>query len=463
MSRTVSASRPNSNRGPVGGALRGMVALVLAVGLAGCTGNQPKLDAARKHLAVDRNQEAIETLNGVHGAEANYLRCIAMTRAGLDAAAREQIEMAIAADSTRPRFKAVQLRMSVLNREGDVTATAKELVELCAPKMSDGAVALMAATGYGAQRQAASALTAFDTAVSLVDQIPEYLPEMLNMAMSMQDLKKAETLLEKMSQIDPEEDFVKRQRVLVLSAMGRSDEALKLASEMYERGEHGIEYAMLYAQALQAAPPSEDQQRRFEELVTRHATHVPLGILYGNYLARSGQLPRAVTLLTSLLPKLPPADRPALLPVLIGLPIEFGDAKLAEAQLLQHRTALNQPPLALYYEGRIRFLQKNYKEAARLLGVAVKALRDARDKQPQLLDETLTWLGRATFEANVEARLDRAIESAGKAGEVPSDTPAPSPTPTDRPASSGPDGKAPTEAPSSPTVSPASAAVPGGK
>lgn len=456
MPRPVSAPRLPCNRSPIAPAVRWVAALVLAAGLSGCAGNQPKLDAARKHLAVDRNQDAIEALNGVHGAEASYLRSIAMTRAGLDAAAREQIETAVSGDTSNPRYKAVELRMRVLNREGDVDATARELVELCEPKMSDAGVALMAATGYGAQRKAANALTAFDTATSLADQIPEYLPEMLNMAMSMQDLKKAESLLEKMSRIDPEEDFVKRQRVLVLSAMGKSDESLKLASEMYERGEHGVEYAMLYAQALQAAPPGEEQQRRFEELTSRHATHVPLCILYGNYLARSGQLPRAVTLLTSLLPKLPPADRPALLPVLIGLPLEFGDAKLAEAQLLQHRTALNQPQLALYYEGRIRFLQKNYKEAARLLGIAAKSLREMREQQPQLLNETLTWLGRATFEANVDARLNRAIESAGRAGDLPADAPPPAPAAAKPPASGGGDDKAPAPSPPAATVTPTS-------
>lgn len=440
---------------------RGWYALALIVTLAGCAGNKPKLEAAKKDLAVDRNQNAIEALNGVSGAEANYLRSIAMSRETLDEAAREQIGLAVTADPSHPRYKAVQLRMSVLNKEGDFEATAKELVEHCAPKLSDAGVALMAATGYGALRKPAEALKAFQTAVSLSDQIPEYWPEMLNMAMSMQDLKIAEEILGKMTSRDPTEGFVQKQRVLVLAALGKSDEAIKLASSLYEQGEYSVENAMLLAQALQGAPPGEQVEQQFADLVARHPTHVPLCILYGNYLARSGKLPLAIKTLTAVAQKLPPSERAAMLPVLIGLPLEFGDAKLAESLLLQHRAALNQPELALFYEGRIRVLQKNYKEAVRLFGIAVKRLRDSKQAQQQLLQELMLWLSKATFEANVESRLDQAIQSAEELGntteKTPSKTPA-SETPT-APSDANPapasDGKSPSPG-STPPVKPTS-------
>lgn len=263
------------------------------------------------------------------------------------------------------------------------------------------------------------------------------------MAMSMQDLKIAEALLDRMTALDPKESFVQQQRILVLATLGKSEESLRLAAQFYEQTEHSVESAMLFAQALQVAPPSETTELQFRELVARHPTHAPLCILYGNFLARRGQLPLAMTTLTAVAQKLPPAERASMLPVLIGLPLEVGDAKLAEAQLLQHRAALNQPELALFYEGRIRILQKNYKEAARLLGIVAKQLKDARQPQPQFLDETLLWLSKATFEANVAARLDQAIDAATNAGN-PDAKPAASPSTDGKaPSTSGPAPEAP--------------------
>jgi tetratricopeptide (TPR) repeat protein len=457
----------------------GRVTRWLAVGVMACLGlsasgcrpkaNPETLALVRNELALDRNQVAIEKLNGVPGADASYLRAIAMTRQGLESAAAEQIALAMSSDSGNARYPAFELRMKVLNKVPEVEANAKALVEVCRPRMSDAAVALMAATGYGAQRLGNEAMESYRTAVSLADQIPEFWPEMLNMAISMQDLKTAESLLNKMSEVDPDEMFVRRQRVLVLSGLGRHDDALQIAQELYTRNEQSIDLAMLLAQVLQAAPATPERELEFADLVSRHSTHVPLTILYGHTLARRGQLPKAITLLNQLLPKLPVEQRGALLPVLVGLPLEAGDAALAEAQLTLHRVAINQPALTMYYEGRIRFLQKRYVESAKALASVVKSLRQMKSPPQQLLDESLFWMGKATFDANVEARINQAIDAAGSSGKVPeavapasapaetapaetAPAPAAGPVQSEKPAETAPEKPAETPAGKSPSL-----------
>ena len=288
-------------------------------------------------------------------------------------------------------------------------------------------------------------------------------------AISMQDLKTAESLLNKMSEVDPDEMFVRRQRVLVLSGLGRHDDALQIAQELYTRNEQSIDLAMLLAQVLQAAPATPERELEFADLVSRHSTHVPLTILYGHTLARRGQLPKAITLLNQLLPKLPVEQRGALLPVLVGLPLEAGDAALAEAQLTLHRVAINQPALTMYYEGRIRFLQKRYVESAKALASVVKSLRQMKSPPQQLLEESLFWMGKATFDANVEARINQAIDAAGSSGKVPeavapasapaetapaetAPAPAAGPVQSEKPAETAPEKPAETPAGKSPSL-----------
>jgi tetratricopeptide (TPR) repeat protein len=415
----------------------GLMAFMLCAVLAGCEKNtaQPKIEEARQFLSRDRNQDAIDVLNGVSLAEAAYMRAIALLRLGLEDAAKEQIASALTADSSNPLYQAFDLRTKTLDAKADRNQRAEELLNLCKTRQSEPAFALFAATGHGAKEDAKQAVESFRTAVALAEKIPEFWPEMLSMAISTGCTREAERLLEKMEQANPGDPYLGKQRVLVLIANRKTDEAVRVARAEYERDDQSTDAAMLLAQALRAAAPSAENDAAMEALVQRHPTHVSLVILYGTYLAQTGRLPKALTLLNEAILKLPADKRGLLLPILIGLPLEVGDATAAEGQLTRHRAFLGDAKLSSYYDGRVLLLKKDYGKAAELLAGVAKALKDSkRPDERKMFQESVFWMQKAMFEMQVERRIQSAIDSASNATQPPSPKPA-----TDKPdGSSGP-------------------------
>lgn len=421
----------------------GLIALLLCAIFAGCGKStfQPKLDEARRFLSRDKNQDAIDVLNGVSLAEASYMRAIALFRLGLEDAAKEQTTEALTTDSSNPLYQAFDLRTKTLDAKADRIQRADELLNLCKTRLSEPAFALFAATGHGAREDAKQAVESFRTAVALAEKIPEFWPEMLNMAISTGCTAEAERLLEKMEQANPGDPYLGKQRVLVLIANRKTDEAVRVAQAEYEREEQSTDSAMLLAQALRASPPTPEIDSALGELVKRHPSHVSLVILYGTHLAQTGRLPGALTLLNESLQKLPKDKRGLLLPILIGLPLEVGDAAAAEGQLTRHRLSLGDAKLSSYYDGRVLFLKKEYAKAAELLAGVAKSLKDSkRPDERKMFQESLFWMQKAMFEMQVERRIQTAIESAS------SPTSPSEPTP-EKPASPSPGGAPPTPVP----------------
>jgi hypothetical protein len=86
-----------------------------------------------------------------------------------------------------------------------------------------------------------------------------------------------------------------------------------------------------------------------------------------------------------------------------------------------------------------------------------------------LLEESLFWMGKATFDANVEARINQAIDAAGSSGKVPeavapvsapaetapaetAPAPAAGPVQSEKPAETAPEKPAETPAGKSPSL-----------
>jgi tetratricopeptide (TPR) repeat protein len=439
--------------------LFGLVGVSMLVLGSGCEKSTaaPKVEDARRLLSRDKNQDAIDVLNGVSLAEASYMRAIALFRLGLEDAAKEQTAAAISSDSSNPLYMAFDLRTKTLDAKADRGQRADELLNLCKDHRSEPAFALFAATGYGAKEDAKQAVESFRTAVALAEKIPEFWPEMLNMAISTGCTNEAERLLEKMEQSNPGDPYLSKQRVLVLIANRKSDEATRVAREEYERSERSADAAMLLAQALRSGPPSAETDSALADLVKQHPTHVSLVILHGTFLAQTGRLPAALTLLNEAIVKLPKDKQHLLLPILIGLPLEVGDSSAAEQQLTRHRASLGDAKLASYYDGRIFFLKKEYSKAAELLATVAKSLKDSkRPDERKMFQESLFWMQKAMFEMQVERRIQSAIDAATGSPNTPTEktdgaTKPEAPSGAEHPAKGNPTTSS-TPAPSAPLV-----------
>ncbi len=290
---------------------------------------------------------------------------------------------------------------------------ADELLNICKDHRSEPAFALFAATGHGAKENAKQAIESFRTAVALAEKIPEFWPEMLNMAISTGCTEEAERLLEKMERANPGDPYLGKQRVLVLIANRKTDEATRVAREEYERSERSSDAAMLLAQALRSGPASAETDSALADLVKQHPTHASLVILHATYLAQTGRLPIALALLNEAVGKLPKDKQGLLIPILIGLPLEVGDASAAQGQLTRHRAFLGDAKLASYYDGRIFFLKKEYSKAAEVLANVAKSLKDSkRPDERKMFQESLFWMQKAMFEMQVERRIQSAIDAA---------------------------------------------------
>ena len=292
------------------------LALLFGLSCPGCSGESKSVREARRYLSLEQNQPAIDVLGGDKSGEACYLRAIGLFRLQLKDAGLEQAQAAVDAKPDEPKYQAYLMRMKLLLNPEASEKQAAELIKFTEAHPSKAAFALFSTGAYVLRQDLNRARTGFQTAVSLADQIPEFWPELLNLAMDVGDFKTAESIIQKIDKVSPNEPFIQKQRVLLLAATGDADQATSLAKSLYEEGEQSGDLAMLYAQALINGTPGPELDEKLTELVNRHPSQAGLLILYATYLGKSNRLNVALDQLNKVMDTQPLELKKALAPVL---------------------------------------------------------------------------------------------------------------------------------------------------
>ena len=412
------------------------LALLLGWSCIGCGGESKSIQQARKMLSIEQNQQAIDLLAGDKSAGASYLRAIGLFRLQLKDAGLEQAQAAVDSKPDEPLYQAYLLRMRLLLGQEEREKKAVELLKITEQHPAEAAFALFSTGAYVLKEDLTRARTAFQTATSLADQIPEFWPELLNLAMDVGDFKTAEAIVQKISKQAPNELFVQKQRVLLLAATGDSEQSVELAKKLYDEGEQSGDLALLYAQALISGTPSPELDEKLTDLVNRHPSQAGLLMLYATYLGKSGRLTVALDQLNKLIETQPSELKKSLAPVTIGLALESRDLEASRNQFARGRKYLEDPSIVTYYEARIKFLEQKFEESGRLMAKVIEAKKGDQQQNRQILGEAYKWLEQAKFEQRVQERLDRATEEiqqeaakadktapAGKKGSEDSDSP----------------------------------------
>lgn len=388
--------------------------LVFTPLLAGCGGDKSALAVkeARVLLPLGKPQEALDKLSEATSAEGLYLKAVALYNLQLNDAGREQVQKAVNADPNNPKYRAFQLRNQILTDKGKGTA-ADDLLKIYADNKSSSAICLFAATAFGAKGNDRGAVEAFQTAVALSDEAPEFLPEMLIYALRIQLGQEAKTLLTKLEKLGPGDALLARQRIAVLILVNEHAAAIEAAAKLYDSENQSQDTAMLYARALTAAPATPERDKAVEAILKKFPHHDELLAMFTVYLAKSNRMYHAMNFINDAIIKQPKGkDTRALVNVAVDLPLEAGDADLAEKQLELHKSALVPPSLFGFYQARVYYLKQDYEKA---VAEFVQVLEAGRENDPikrAIALRAELWLRQVQFDQRVMERLRKATEDA---------------------------------------------------
>ncbi len=371
----------------------GLGCLVLLSLLGGCRGNAPtaQVEVARRHLQLNRPQLAVEALAKEDSAEGHYLKSVALQSLGQKEAARDQIKEALSIDSDDPKYQGYE---AVLDMLAGKKEAAQQLIELYETRPSSPALAFFVTRAYVAKGDIKKTLSSFKLGLTLIDEVPEFmfhalqfavtteqpeiarqlltkleksaptdaefLRELLNVAVKAKLVEPAHQLLERIAVLTPQATDLEELGVKMELLLGRPEAALSAAHAALKNAPDEISTQALLAEALLRADPKPERERQLAELAAKHPENPDFLRRYALYLVKSQRIPEAVAVINQGIARTKiPAARAPLLNLAIRVPVEAGDAILAEQQLNLHRAAFSSPLVAEYFMGRIQYIKGN--------------------------------------------------------------------------------------------------------
>lgn len=414
------------------------VLTLLVVIASGCGSDEAlleKAEVARKHLQLSQDEEALSVLSSVDGASAppefRYLKSLTLYRLGRTEAAGSEIALAMEAAPENPKYKGMQLLLRLMARDRD---SMDQLIELNEKYAAVGAVAFFATYGFHAKadilHQANKPKSAdyhssrsrqtLDTAMTLRDSIAEFHPDLFRMAMLQQRHQPALEILDGLLKLDPESSLLKTKKVKVLALLKQNDEAAQIAGEIFAGGDKQEDQAEFYATALSQANGSEKHDSEFSDLLRQFGRNTVVASKYAIYLARTNRLEDAERHLETSIDKQKSAEaKEALAFVAITLPLEGKAPDMAETRLRQYRPLLTDPLLVEYFEARILYLRKQYREAIRRLLHIVEIARKQGPGSHMMAKEALVWVRNILADKLIVEQMQNALEAANDRKEKP--------------------------------------------
>jgi len=423
-----------------------------------------KIVAARGYLQLSKNNDALLVLSSVEDidapAEFRYLKAITLDRLKRYEPANSEITRAIAQAPNNPRYKGLELRFRLMARD---KSAMDQLIELNRDFASVAAVALFSTyafrakalllhstdRGKAAEHHHRRTMQTLDTALTLSADIPELHPELMRFAMRNKRPDDALRLVNDMLERDPQDLDLRSQKVRILVAVRKADEAATLAIELYEETGKKQEGAQYVASVLAQASHSKTNDRMFEQLLKDFGRNPVVVTKHAVYLTRHGHLQGAQKQLDEAMQRMKtPQDREMLAFVSISLPLEAKVVELADEQLRKYEQYLQDQLLKDYFTARILYLRERHTESVQMMLKIVKSAGTQQDGSQVLAQEALSWIRQILSEKVLREQMENVLKSAGLAGgpainvrvadeqELQSQTPLEGKTPVENPAES---------------------------
>ncbi len=458
---------------------------------------QAQREAAYEKLAVEArpllqrslNEQALDALSALDGTSAppenRYLKSIALDRLQRYEAANAEIRLAIEDAPDNPKYKAYELKLRLFARDRD---SLDQLIELNRDYASIGAVALLTTYGFQAKAvllQAENKPEAaayheqrkkqtLSTALTLSKEIPELYPELLQFTLREQRHEDSLRVIDELLGFDPDHLELRDEKVKVLIALKRIDDAVELAEILYKDTGSSKQGAEYFAAIVAQASDKREHKQKLERLTKLYPSSTQISSRYAAYLTRTGHLPEAQKMLAEALEKLSDAKaREALVFAAITLPLEVNAPDEAEEILRQYRGHLRDPLLVDYFEARILYLRKRHSDAVRRMLNIVEAAKADGGGSRQLATEALNWVQTILADKVLAEQMELVIEASKKSAgsrrievrvadeESESDNkPEASDKPTEKPEAAAPQSSVSTASDAPPETDPPAGAVP---
>ena len=408
----------------------------LAVGLAilfvgGCSDAVPSAQevAARRHLQFGEPEKALDmlgTIEGRLGSEARYLRALSLERLDRRDAALSEIAIALESEPKNPTYIGFQHRIRLF--QGEIER-ADEIIGIYDENSASGTCSMFAVYAFEAKaahllkkgkRRAArnhrdEAIKAIKNSARLVDDATEYHREILEFTVQYGLTTEAKSLVDKLTQLDPNNHEVARYRVRVFFITKQVDDAVDSAAAYYKKEGRVEEAALLYATVLSQAKADKKRDRVFKDLMKAHSRNADILSHYSVYLARSARLREACEVIIQTAKATKDATQQMqLINRSIALPLEMGAADQAERQLNQFRNSIPSLPLINYYEGRILYLRRQHEAAIKKLVKVAEGERNDPNGSRVLQKEALTWIQTIRDEMVAIKLLQTAVKDKNK-------------------------------------------------
>ncbi len=419
------------------------VACLWLLPLSGCDrhAQTAQVEQARKQLQLNRPQRAVELLAKDDSAEGHYLKSVALQSLGDRTAAREQIEESLSIVSDSPKYKGYQ---ALLDLAGGKSEAAQRLIDLFELHPSSPGVAFFATRGFTVKKNIDGALRSFKLGLNLVDEVPEFMFQVLQHAVTTEQFEAAEKLLSKLELAAPTDaEFLKELLKVAIKAkltkpaehilrqitkltpdapdlaeleirmdlmLGRPEAAVTAARKAISSAPQEIIIEALLAEALLQVEPKPAHERELAELAAKHPEQPDFIARYAKYLINLQRLPEAVAQLNQAIRKCKsPALRATLFNLVIRLPLEAGDATVAQQQLDLHRSKFAFPLGAEYFMGRILYVQRDFSGALARFQKVIDAPEVANSEAGRALaGECLFWQRKILASQAIDDRLKAA-------------------------------------------------------
>lgn len=412
------------------GSVRVAMLATLALTMTGCGSDEAfvqKVADARKHLQLSENEEALGVLNAEDNtdapAEYHYLKSITLYRLGRTEAAGSAIARSIEAAPDNAKYKGMELLLRLMAREKEAM---DQLLQLNEKYAAVGAVAFFATYGFhakanllekaekpkAAQYHTTRSRQTLDTAMTLRDEIAEFHPDLFRLAMMQKRYEPAREILDGLLELDPESPSLMMEKVKVLSLLKEGDEAAVIAKDLYEADGKQEDLGEFYAAVLSQTSGQKEHDSQFKELLRKFARNPQVNSKYAVYLARTARLALAERHLEEAIVKQTSSEgKEALAFVAVTLPLEGKAADMAEERLRQYRPLLRDPLLVEYFEARILFLRKQYRESITRMLKIVEMARKQGPSSRVMATEALVWIRKILADKLIAQQMQKAMEA----------------------------------------------------
>ncbi|MCC7421566.1 MAG: hypothetical protein IT428_14875 [Planctomycetaceae bacterium] len=432
----LSAFAGRSTLRPVAVALTGFL---LITGVAGCgaKGDPPEIVQARKLLQLNKPKTALESLSKTTTAQGYWLKAICLERMEQLDDARGQIEKALELDPSNSEYRGFLLRLKLY--KADMKAV-DEILTLREENRASAALALFSFYAHVARSvhlkvtnhesdsrvEGGRAMQALNSAITLGAEIPEFQREILSLAIKSQMIDNADLVSGKLLEAAPDDPGINHDRLTILTALNQFDAALPVAEHLYNLKKRNEETASLFASVLERSTATPDHDRMFDVLIADHPKQYGLVVKRAIYLARSRRFKEGLKDLdAALAAQTDPDGRRLFIDSIMTIALESGEVEICEERLAEYRKEIKDPLVIAYFEGRIRYLQKDYVGALQRLGQVIEGQKDAVGTQRHLALEAMQWTRRIMADREASAVLDAAArEIRVRAGLESADEPA---------------------------------------